>query len=128
MVNSSRATFRTGRSRGSILIEAAVAVSILTAIVIPLGFLMNQERAACRSAYYHAIAMEIVDGEIEILAAGEWREFKYGAQDYSVTSRSAANLPPGRFVLTIDGKRLSLEWIPSRTMNGGRVAREVRLQ
>ena len=127
MMNGSRASFRGGGSRGSILIEAPVAVSILTVIVIPLGFLMNQERAACRSAYYHAIAMEIVDGEMEILAAGEWREFKHGAQDYSVASRSAANLPPGRFVLTIDGKRFSLEWIPSRTMNGGRVVREVKL-
>ena len=71
---------RGGRgSSGSILIETAVAVSILTLTVIPLSFLLNEERAACRAGYYRAVAMEVVDGEMEILAAGEWRAFKQGA-------------------------------------------------
>jgi len=33
------------------------------------------------ASYQRAVAMEIVDGEIEILAAGEWLAFKSGAQD-----------------------------------------------
>ena len=110
------------------LLELVVALAILTTALLPLGFMFSQEQKLCRASYSHAVAMELVDGETEILAAGEWRAFKQGSQPYTVQSAAARNLPPGRFVLLLQGKRLRLEWTPEKTQSGGRVSREVMLR
>jgi len=52
--------------------------------VLPLAYSVASEKRLARASYQRAVAMEIVDGEIEILAAGEWLAFKSGAQDYQV--------------------------------------------
>lgn len=121
-----RATGRT-RLRGSMMLEAMVGLAILTAAVLPLGYAFTQERQMFRASYQRAVAMELVDGEIEILAAGEWRAFGQGSRPYKVRADATKNLPPGRFQLSVEGKRLRLEWIPDRQHAGGKVVREVRL-
>ena len=68
--------------------------------------------------------MEIVDGEMEALAAGEWAAYGKGSHKYEVRAAAAKNLPPGSFVLTVTEKLVRLEWIPA-TAAGSRVAREV---
>lgn len=115
------------RENGSFMVELMVAMAILGMALIPLAFSFAQEQKLCRTYYHRAVAMEIVDGELEILAAGEWRLFKKGLQPYPVRAESAQNLPPGRFVLTIDLQRVRLEWIPNKKNQGGRVFREVQL-
>ncbi len=112
-------------TRGSITLELIVAMSILVATVIPLGLSFASEQRLCRVYYWRAVAMEIVDGEMEVLAAGEWRAFKQGSQPYSVHAESAKNLPPGKFVLTVGDNRIRLEWIPDNPRDGVTVAREV---
>jgi hypothetical protein len=72
--------------------------------------------------------MEIVDGEMEVLLAGEWLQFAEGPHPYPVKAASATNLPPGRFRLTRDGNRLRLEWLPEKRGNGGSVSREGRVE
>jgi hypothetical protein len=69
--------------------------------------------------------VEIVDGEIEALAAGGWRAFTNGVMDYQVHARAATNLPPGQFLLTTTAQSLRLEWRPNIKMHGGAVVREV---
>jgi hypothetical protein len=69
--------------------------------------------------------MEIVDGEMEALAAGGWRSFSNGIVDYSVDARAATNLPPGHFTLTLTSEKVRLEWRPNVKQHGGPVAREV---
>jgi hypothetical protein len=91
--------------------------------VIPLAFAFLQEANYSRACYHRAAAMEIVDGEMEILAAGEWKAFPPGGHDYSVTAASATNLPPGRFRLSVAADRLRLEWQPVGKTNGA-VVRE----
>ena len=59
------------------------------------------ERRLARAYYQRAVAMEIVDGEMEVLLAGEWRDFPPGTQDYRVHCGAATNLPPGRFILSV---------------------------
>jgi hypothetical protein len=66
----------------------------------------------------------VVDGEMEILRAGEGRAFKEGTQTYSVQNPSATNLPPGRFVLTRQDRHLRLQWLPAAKNQGGIVTRE----
>lgn len=113
---------------GSLLAEAVVALAILVAVMLPLAFAFLQETRLCRAAYFRAVAMEIVDGEMETLAAGEWREFQAGRQPYPVRAAAATNLPPGAFLLTLQPGRARLEWNPKAHGAGGLVVREVTLR
>ena len=114
--------------RGALITELVVAMAILAIAILPLAFTFAQEMKLLRRAYCHAVAMEIVDGEMEILAAGEWRAFPSGMQPYTVKSHAATNLPPGAFQLTISTNRVRLEWIPRESHLGGRIAREARVR
>ena len=117
------------RSReGALLAEAVVALAILVAVMLPLAFAFRQETMLCRAAYFKAVAMEIVDGEMEALAAGEWRAFQPGRQPYPVRAAAATQLPPGTFQLTLETGRARLEWIPKNRGAGGAVAREGTLR
>lgn len=113
--------------RGTLTMELIVAMAILVAVVIPLGFSFMQEQKLCRAYYFRAVAMEIIDGEMEILQAGEWRAFPQGTPAYPVRAASATNLPPGHFVLTFNPPTLRLEWTPEKKEKGGSVSREIKI-
>ncbi|HEX3720891.1 MAG TPA: hypothetical protein VH595_23310 [Verrucomicrobiae bacterium] len=112
------------RAGGWMILEAVVAMGILAAVAIPISFSFQSERKACRASYNHAIAMELVDGEMEILRAGEWRQFHPGSRPYSVKGAAAKNLPAGHFVLTVEQHLIRLEWLPDYKDQGGKVMRE----
>lgn len=117
---------RTGRQaqHGMLMTELVVAMAIFVMAVLPLAYSFAQEQKLLRTYYHRAVAMEIVDGEMEALAAGEWRSFSEGVHDYAVRAISATNLPPGKFILTVSGKRIRLEWLPKERGRGGQVIRE----
>jgi len=115
------------RRLGALTTDAVVAMGILTLVMMPLVLSVVQERKLLRAYYTDAIAMEIVDGEMEALRAGEWRAFQPGTQAYDVRAAAAANLPPGRFVLTLETNRVRLEWVPAKSGRGAAVIREARL-
>jgi len=112
------------RESGTVMVELTVAMAILTLAMLPLAFSFEQEERLLRNSYQRAVAMELVDGEMEILQAGEWHSFKQGQQDYSFHAASATNLPPGKATLTLTGKHMKLDWLPSRKTSGGEVTRE----
>jgi hypothetical protein len=116
------------RQCGVLMTEMVVAMAIIVIAVLPLAFLTGYEQKLLRIEYNKAVAMEIVDGEMEVLAAGEWRAFKQGTQPYPVRAAAAKNLLPGRFELTITGKHLRLEWRPDQKGEGGKVVREVTVK
>jgi hypothetical protein len=118
----------TGNERGALATECVVALGILAAVMLPLSFSFMQETKMCRAYYHRAVALEIIDGEMELLAAGEWRAFREGRQDYPVLAASATNLPPGEFALTLRDGLARLEWTPRARRAGGAVVREVRLK
>jgi hypothetical protein len=72
--------------------------------------------------------MEIVDGEMETLAAGEWHSYPTGTHPYVVHANSSINLPPGHFLLTVQTNRLRLEWRPDGKHQGGPVVREAAIR
>ena len=113
---------------GLLTTEMVVAMAIISIAVFPLAFSISQEQKYFRSCYHRAIAVEIVDGEAEVLLAGEWKSFKDGTQDYSPRAIAATNLPPGKFQLTISKPQLRLEWLPEKKNRGGRVVREGTLK
>ena len=110
--------------RGIILIELIVAVGLLAVMVGAFAAAQHTERRALLAQYRRAVAMEIVDGEMEALAAGEWRAWSEGEHAYPVQAEAAKNLPDGRFVLTRTGKRVRLAWRPK---HGSPIVREVTL-
>jgi hypothetical protein len=111
-------------SAGFLEVDLAVGVTILALAIIPLGFSFARERDALRADYFRAAAMEVVDGETEILAAGDWRNYPDGSREYTVHSQAAANLPPGHFQLTKTGNHVRLEWAPEKHRGTGVVVRE----
>lgn len=116
------------RQRGFLEVDMVVALAILGLAILPLGFSFMQDRTALRLDYSRAVANEIVDGEMEILAAGDWKSFPDGAQNYTVHSRAVANLPAGHFELNKTGKHLRLEWKPDKHSGVAPVIREVTVQ
>ena len=99
------------RERGAVLLaELIVALVLLATALIPITFSIINDQRTFRNYYFKAIAMEIVDGEMEILRSGYWNEFQQGAQPYQTTAKAAANLPEGDFILTLEGKLIRLEW------------------
>ncbi len=110
--------------RGSMMIELMMALTIVVGIMLPLGFSFVDEQHMCRVYYWRAVAMEAVDGEMEVLAAGEWRAYPEGSQLYTVHAESAKYLPNGQFTLTVHGPNLRLEWRPEKMRFGAPVVRE----
>jgi len=115
---------RRHNEQGSMMIELVAALAIIVTVLIPLGFSFVEEQHVCRVFYWRAVAMETVDGEMEVLAAGDWRTFGEGEHPYVVHAESAKYLPPGKFTLTVHGSRLRLEWRPEKTRSGLPVVRE----
>jgi len=126
-------TFPHGRSRaqncrGMLMTELMVAMAILVIAILPIGYSLVQDAHTLQSNYQHAVAMEIVDGEMEILTAGEWRSLPEGTHPYTVHAAAAANLPQGRFQITRTGNHLRLQWKADKPNGSGTVIREVTLK
>ncbi len=118
-----------GKSRRGVLeIDLAMAMLVLTVAIMPLAFSFAKEREVLHMEYCRAVANEIVDGEMEILVAGDWKNFPDGSNIYTVHSRAAANLPAGHFELTKTKNHLRLEWLPDRRQGIGTVIREITVQ
>jgi hypothetical protein len=109
---------------GWMMTELLVALAILMGALLPVAYSLSWEKRLARSLYTRALAMELVDGETEVLAAGAWRAYAPGTHPYVVSGRAATNLPPGRFVLTVSENRVRLEWQPSLKRYGGSIVRE----
>jgi hypothetical protein len=120
MVNSKKS--------GMLSSELMVAMAILVIAMLPLAYTFLQEQKLLRNSYRRAVAMELVDGEMEILLAGEWHSFKTGSQPYSFHGEAATNLPPGKTTLTIAGNHLRLDWQPDKKTSGGEVIREANVK
>ena len=108
-------------------IDLAIALAILGIAIMPLGFAFARERQFLKINYYRSVANEIVDGEMEILAAGASRDFPDGSQVYTVHARAASSLPPGHFQFTKKGNHLRLEWQPAEKHGLGPIIRETIL-
>lgn len=118
---------RQRREAALLMTELVVSIAFLCIAVIPLAFSFAKERQYLRSNYHHAVALEIVDGEMELLVAGEWRSYSNGVYHLTSPAAAAANLPPGSLQLTVTNKHLTLEWSPKRRHQGGPIRCEVIL-
>ena len=111
-----------------LMVELLVAMALVVVILLPFAYAFTGERRVALASYQRAVAMEVVDGEMEALLAGEWRAFKPGTHDYHVHAGAATNLPPGRFILTVQPDKVRLRWQPALKDHGGPVTREAVLK
>ena len=121
-------TWPSRRNRGFMMVDLFVGMAILALAILPLAFSYVREARLLRAEYFRGAVMEIVDGEMEVLAAGEWRDLPEGSQAYTVHARAAASLPPGHFQLTKTGRQLRLEWTADNRQGIGTVVREITIK
>ena len=113
--------------RGFLTTEMMVAMAILIIALMPMMAMRVHERRMAHACYQRAVAMQIVDGEMELLLAGEWRSFASGTTDYPLNDTLRDHLPPGTLALTVSAPDLRLEWTPADPRQGGRVVRTGRI-
>jgi hypothetical protein len=116
------------RQRGFLEVDMMVGLAILALAVLPLGYTFVRERHVLKIEYCRGIADEIVDGEMEILAAGAASGLPDGTQNYPVHAQAARQLPPGHFELTKTGNHLRLAWTPDARRGLSAVVRESTLK
>jgi hypothetical protein len=119
---------RDHRTFGFLMVDLLIGMAILTLAIVPLAFSFIHEQQSLHAEYLRAVAVEIVDGEMEILVAGEWRDFADGSQVYKVHAQAAASLPSSHFRLTKSGKHLRLEWKSDEPRGIGIVVREITVK
>jgi hypothetical protein len=112
------------RTAAMLMTELMVAIAFLSIAVLPLALSFAKEHQYLRNCYRHAVAMEMVDGEMELLVAGEWQRYPNGQHVLTPTGLAVTNLPPGTLQLTVNEKHLRLEWQPAGRNQGGSVTRE----
>jgi hypothetical protein len=113
--------------RGFASIDLFLAMAIFLVGFFSIAYLSTREMKLARAYYYDAIAMSLVDGELEVLAAGAWRELPTGDSQYRSPAPTMKSLPPGEFRATRSESAIRLEWIPSSRGNGRRITREFAL-
>ena len=112
------------KQRGFLQIDMVAGIALLVIAIIPLGYAFAQQRQSLKREYARAVVVELVDGEMEILAAGAGKNLPDGPQDYPVASGALDRVPPGHFKLTKSGRDLRLEWSADEKCGLGVVARE----
>jgi len=115
------------RLGGFLEADMAVGMVVLALAVLPLAYSMSRERQVLKLEYRRGLAAEIVDGEMEILAAGAARNLPEGTRNYPVHADAVTQLPPGHFQLTKNHDHLRLEWTPDGRHGLGAVVRETTL-
>ena len=126
--NSNSIVKKNRHRHGFLEVDLMVGLAILALAVVPLGYAFARERKALHVEYYRSAINEIVDGEMEILAAGAAKDVSDGSQVFPVQSRAAAGLPPGHFLLTKNNNHLRLEWLADRKCGISPVVREAMLK
>lgn len=113
---------------GFLQVDLIAGLAILTIAIVPLGFAFAREQKVLRMEYYRAVINQIVDGEMEILAAGAAKNIPDGTQPIAITSRAIEKLPLGNFKLTKTGNQLRVEWSPDEKCGISTVVRETTLK
>jgi hypothetical protein len=119
---------RPGRARetAALMTELMIGMAILGIAVFPLAYSFAQEHKYLRTCYQRAVAMEIVDGEMEVLLAGEWHGYTNGVHTLAPRAQAATNLHNGILQLTVNSNHLRVEWLPADKNQGGKIVREAK--
>jgi len=119
--------FRTGKVRRQQRAFASMDLFLAMAVFLfgffSVAYLSTREMRLARAYYYDSIALSLVDGELEVLAAGEWRSLPEGPSRYRSQAATMHSLPPGELRVTRTPTQIQLEWIPAAKGNGRHITR-----
>ena len=119
---------RSMRCLAFIQLDIALAIVILGLIFIPLSVTSSAKLDLARRHHFKAVALNLIDGEIDVLLAGEIKKYKPGESLITPPGEAVGSLPKGEFILTLNDKIFKLEWVPEKSTKWGRVQREVNLK
>jgi hypothetical protein len=121
-------TTRLARCRAFLQLDVAVAITVLALVFIPLSVSSSGDLDLARRQYFEAVALQLIDGEMDVLLAGERRKYTPGEHQIKPVGEAVQNLPEGEFVLTVHDQKLTLAWVPTKRAKWGRVERVVELK
>jgi|TARA_B100001250_G_C19779176_1_gene781018 hypothetical protein len=109
-------------------LDVVVAIAILMLVFIPLTVTSSGKLDLARRHHVEAVVLQLIDGEIDVLLAGEQKKYNFGEHRITPSGEAAEDLPKGEFILTLKEKQLSLAWVPVKLAKWGRIEREVNLK
>ena len=119
---------RLARRRAFLQLDVAIALTVLALVFIPLSVSSSGGLDLARRHYFEAVALQLIDGEMDVLLAGERRKYTTGEHRIKPVGDAVQNLPEGEFVLTVHDQKLTLAWVPTKRAKWGRVERVVELK
>ena len=123
-----RPTTRLTNRLAFLQLDVAVAITVLALVFIPLSVSSSGDLDLTRRQYFEAVALQLIDGEMDVLLAGERRKYTPGEHQIKPVGEAVQNLPEGEFVLTVHDQKLTLAWVPTKRVKWGRVERVVELK
>ena len=123
-----RPTTRLAKRLAFLQLDVAVAITVLALVFIPLSVSSSGDLDLARRQYFEAVALQLIDGEMDVLLAGERRKYTPGEHQIKPVGEAVQNLPEGEFVLTVHDQKLTLAWVPTKRAKWGRVERVVELK
>ena len=123
-----RPTTRLAKHLAFLQLDVAIALTVLALVFIPLSVSSSGGLDLARRHYFEAVALQLIDGEMDVLLAGERRKYTTGEHRITPVGEAVQNLPEGEFVLTVHDQKLTLAWVPTKRAKWGRVERVVELK
>ena len=123
-----RPTTRLAKRLAFLQLDVAIALTVLALVFIPLSVSSSGDLDLARRHYFEAVALQLIDGEMDVLLAGERRKYTTGEHRIKPVGEAVQNLPEGEFVLTVHDQKLTLAWVPTKRAKWGRVERVVELK
>jgi hypothetical protein len=100
--------------RAFLEVDLLAAVALLCVALLPLAYSFINDRRAIRDTYERAVAMQLLDGEMEILVAGAGRQYPLGTNELTLTGNAVTNLSSRHALLLVQPGKFRLEWHPAR--------------
>ena len=119
---------RLARRRAFLQLDVAIALTVLALVFIPLSVSSSGDLDLARRHYFEAVALQLIDGEMDVLLAGERRKYTTGEHRIKPVGDAVQNLPESKFVLTVQDEKLTMAWVPTKRAKWGRVERVVQLK
>ncbi|MDP7010001.1 MAG: hypothetical protein QF685_01360 [Verrucomicrobiota bacterium] len=121
-------TTRLAKRLAFLQLDVAIALTVLALVFIPLSVSSSGGLDLARRHYFEAVALQLIDGEMDVLLAGERQKYTTGEHRIKPVGEAVQNLPEGEFVLSVQDEKLTLAWVPKKLTKWGQVERVVQLK
>jgi hypothetical protein len=111
------------RTAGAIHLETILALALTAAVLLPISGIVVTQRRMASDLARHLMMIELVDGEMELIASGDWVRFSEGTHSIPLPSPEGFVPPVGELTLERHGREFRLTWRPTNRWIGGGIER-----